>query len=173
MFGGCVAYYLSLPQLSAEDEAAISQACTGATVPGAGAYADGAKGGLVTFTQDELGEEYKQNIFNPPTAGDQPEELAKVTAVLCLDAPTSALVGVCEVTSAGFASKDYDMIHKQRVGRVVDPSTGEVVAETSVTGFPDDDCTGISRGSASKGDFIGDDPDHTDYNTWVVSVLGE
>lgn len=124
----------------------MAAACAGEAVEGTQAHEKTADG-FAVFVQEAAGGEYAWSVDGVHFKLRQPNALAKVNTVFCLDAPVEVPEGVCafeETTGVGVVGVQlvetgrsegptFPRIGQSRGARLVDPATGSTIAEHTVT----------------------------------------
>ena len=169
--------------MSMEDQRKLSAACEGKAVEGAGNYAGGIDG-FIVFTQAKPDAGFEYSVDGVHYKLRDPVKIEEAKTVFCLDAAEQVEEGFCAfetVEGIGVAgvqlvdvSKSkgptFPRISVQRKARLVDPSTGETVAEY------------VHKSAAPKCDqFVGDpvaenfralEPSPISFADWTLEQLG-
>jgi hypothetical protein len=169
--------------MSAEDQKAVAAACSGQVVPGAKAHEKSLEG-FAVFKQDSSDGDYSWSVDGVHIKLKQPRELAKVNTVFCLAAAQEVPQGDCafeESSGIGVAGVQvvetgrskgptFPRIGQQRTARLVDPSTGETIAEHTITN--DAPKCDAFTGEPVAENFRANPPTGIAFADWALSELG-
>ncbi len=162
---------------SAEMET-LGTACAGTPVAEAPAYTGG--GGphpMMAFIQ-RPNSRYRQAFGMLTTRTPGGHDIASTQLLLCMDLEqsvelercyfdTQLRVGFIPVPGARTGGPSFPRVRVQRRVRVVAASTGQTIAETTLTGSEPPPCDHPIVGDPSDGDFRGGDVSDHEVNVWA------
>lgn len=169
--------------MSSADKDKLAAACEGQAVAGAGAHEGGAAG-FISFKKDEQGDAFAYDVDGVHFKLKRPKKLAETQTVFCMEAPEEIDAGVCAfdtVKGVGVAGiqvaelgrsegPTFARVSMQRSGRLVDPSTGETIAEHTVT-IEAPACESFT-GEPSESSFRAITPTGISFGDWALEQLG-
>lgn len=169
--------------MSQDDQAKLAKACEGQAVAGAGSYAGGAEGFMV-FKRDDDGSDYDYSVDGVHFKLKTATKLEEVHTVFCLEPPEQVDEGTCAfktVEGVGLAGVQlidvsesegptFPRVSIQRKGRIVDPATGETVAETVVKNAAPT-CDSFV-GDPIAENFVAVAPSGIAFADWTLGELG-
>lgn len=169
--------------MGSEDKKKLAGACEGQAVEGAGSYQGGAEG-FMPFEQKEPGETFGYSVDGVHFKLHRASSLAETHTVFCLEPVEEVEQGQCAFETvegigvAGIPVVDlsrskgptFPRVGMKRKGRLVDPSTGETVAEHLVE-VPAPKCEG-TFGEPTESAFRALEPTGISFADWTLGQLG-
>lgn len=169
--------------MSAEDQAKVATACAGQAVEGAKAHERGPDGFMV-YVQGAADGDYAWSVDGVHYKLRNTAKLAEVNTVFCLDAPVEVPDGFCAFDSTegiGVAGMQvietsrtkgptFARVGVKRSARLVDPATGNTLAEHTInTAAPKCD---EYIGDPSEASFRASAPSPIGFADWATAELG-
>jgi hypothetical protein len=169
--------------MSQEDQAKLAKACEGEAVEGAGAYAGGGDG-FMTFVKKDASSPFEWSVDGVHFKLKKSTKLADTHAVFCLEPVEEVDEGLCAFDTiegigvAGVQVIDvksskgptFPRVSMQRKGRIVDPSTGETIAEHTVKQEAPK-CDAFT-GEPVKENFRAIEPTGISFADWALEQVG-
>jgi hypothetical protein len=169
--------------LSSDDQRELSAACEGRPVAGAGAHERGPDG-FVPFKKDDADGSYAYDVDGVHYKLRRPSKLAEAHTVFCMEPVEEVPEGLCAfdtVEGVGVAGiqvmevgrsegPTFPRVSMQRKARLVDPSTGDTIAEHTET-IEAPKCDQFV-GDPTKSAFRALSPSGISFADWATGQLG-
>jgi len=169
--------------MSSEDKEKVVLACNGEAVEGTKAHEKGPEGFMV-FVQDEPGDAYSYSADGVHMKLKSAKKLPEVNTVFCMDAPVEVPQGECAFDSTRgiwvggvqvvetnrSKGPTFPRVGMRRSARLVDPATGQTIAEHTV----DRDAPACDAfvGDPTASAFRASPPSGIGFADWATAQLG-